>query len=179
MPFLDSTYDLITSCYAFEHFKPDEKRILLNQCHRVLKPGGKIVMLFDCDNDNLLFRWLKKDASLYKKRIIEHDSHYGLQKPSENIKLIENAGFKILDYRAANKTFFQHLPVFGWMEPYGEISKLAAWASKIAFCIRRYRLPNLAYQAFVTVLDDIVEKFLPLDYGRILLVVAEKEKLDW
>ncbi len=174
MPFPDTAYDLVTSCYAFEHFRPDEKQLLLNQFYRVLKPGGKLVLLFDCDNDNPLFRWVKRFPKLYKKGFVENDRHYGLQFPSENIKLIENAGFKILDYHAANKTHIQHLPVYGWIEPYGEKSRLAARASNLACYARKYRFTNLGYQVFVTLFDDLIEKFLPLDWARLSLIVAEK-----
>ncbi len=182
MPFPDTTYDLVTSCYAIEHFRHEEKQRLLNRFYRVLKPGGKLILLFDCDNDNPLFRWVKRYPELYRKGFVENDHHYGLQMPSDNLKLIENSGFKILDYHAANKTHIQHLPVFGWIESYGEKSKLAAIASKLACYARKYRVTNLGYQAFVTIFDDLIEKFLPLDWARVLLVVAEKEKkekLDW
>ncbi len=175
MPFPDTTYDLVTSCYAFEHFRPDEKRLLLKQFYRVLKPGGKINLLFDCDNVNPLFRWAKRYPELYKKRFVELDHHYGLQMPSENINLIEDSGFRILGYHAANKTILQHLPVFSWLEPYGEGSKLAALASKFALYAGKYRITNFGYQAFVTVFDDFIEKLLPLDWARLLLIVAVKE----
>ncbi len=175
MPFPDSSYDLITSCYAFEHFKPCDKKVLIEEFGRVVKPGGKVVMLFDCDNDNLLFRWIKKNPQLYKERFIELDHHYGLQKASENLRLFEDGGFKILKYRAFNKTVFQHLSVFGWIEPYGSFSKLAGLTCKIALYLGQHRTTSLAYQAFVTLLDDVVEKFLPLDHARLLLVVAERK----
>jgi ubiquinone/menaquinone biosynthesis C-methylase UbiE len=175
MPFPDATYDLVTSCYAFEHFSSDKKQLLLEQFYHVLKPKGKIILLFDCDNDNPLFQWVKKYPELYKKCFVELDHHCGLQKPSENIKLIENAGFKILEYRASNKTPVQHLPVYQWMESYGKVSKLVVFASKLAFYIGKYRITNLGWQAFVTIFDDIVEKIFPLDWARLLLIVAEKD----
>lgn len=174
MPFPEAAYDVVTCCFGFEHFKPDVKYLLLNQFYRVLKPGGKIILLFDCDSNNPLFRWVKRNPELYKENFVERPDHYGLQMPSENMKLIENSGFKIIECHADCKTPFQDAAFFGWLKPYGEVSKLAALASYLVLYADKYRPTRYCYEAFVTFFDDIIEKFLPLDWARLLLVVAQK-----
>lgn len=174
LPFPDKTFDLITGSYNFEHFLPDEKQVLLGQMNRVLKPGGKIILLFDCDNNNPLFRWFKKDRELYQKCFIEHDHHYGLQLPSINLGLIEKAGFSIIEYKALNKTPLQYLPVYGWMTPYGTKSKLVSFVSNLASFVGKKKVLWVPYYALINWFDAIIERLLPLDYARVLLVIAQK-----
>jgi SAM-dependent methyltransferase len=173
-PFADGTFDLITSSYTFEHFRPDEKEVLLRQMHRLLKPGGKIVLIFDCDNNNPLFRWFKKDEALYKECFIEHDHHYGLQMASMNLRMIQDAQFCALKTRAINKTVLQYLPVFGWMAPYGKRLKGPAWVSGLAAEVARRKFLWMPYNMMINWLDLLVEKFLPLDHARVLVVTAQK-----
>lgn len=174
MPFLDNSYDVITSSFCFEHLTLHEKRLLLSHFQRVLTPGGKIILLFDCDNSNPFFKWLKKYPDLYKQCFIEIDHHYGLQFASVNLSLFKEAGFKILNYRVFNKTPIQHLPVYTWVGPYSKVTKCATLISKTALYMGKFKYLNLGYQILVTLFDDVVEKFLPLNWGRLLLVILEK-----
>jgi len=111
LPFPDETFDSIVSSYLFEHIVEVDKIPLLREWRRVLKPGGRIILQFDCDNNNPLFRWLKKTPELYRQQIVEHDHHYGLLLASRNLDLIKEAGFSVIKYRALNKTPLQNLAV--------------------------------------------------------------------
>ncbi|MEB3341406.1 methyltransferase domain-containing protein [Okeania sp.] len=46
MPFVDESYDLVWSLESGEHMPNKQK--FLQECHRVLKPGGKIIMATWC-----------------------------------------------------------------------------------------------------------------------------------
>jgi SAM-dependent methyltransferase len=176
LPFPDDTFDLVTSSFAFEHFLPAEKPALLSQIYRVLKPGGRIIFLFDCDNHNALFRWLKKEETWYQEGIVENDHHYGLQWASVNLGLIEQSGFVLLEHRGLNKTPVQYLPVYGWIKKYQSKSKLIFIATRVAAQIARYKVLWVPYHTLVNWLDLACEPFFPLDYARVLLVVAEKTR---
>lgn len=174
LPFADGTFGSITSGYLFEHFVPSDKMLLLREMHRVLKPGGRVVLRFDCDNNNPLFRWLKKYPELYRQQIVEHDHHYGLQLPSENLSLIKEAGFSVVKYKAISKTPLQDLAVYGCLGPYAHKSMMVVFAHRLASLLNKSKLFWAPYSALISWFDSIVEKFLPLDYARKLLVVAEK-----
>lgn len=174
LPFPDETFDKVINSYIFEHISNKGKRILLTQINRVLKYKGLIIFIFDCDNNNPLFRYFKKDTALYKKCFIERNYHYGLEMASENIRLISQAGFSILEYRALNKTPLQYLPVYDWMEPYKNKSRILSFVNSMAKWARKSKLFWVPYYTALSWFDTAIEKLFPLNYARILLVVAQK-----
>lgn len=174
MPFPDNTFDVITSAYNFEHFPPETKDSLLAQIYRVLKPGGKLIFLFDCDNNNAMFRYFKSNKELYQQCIIETDKHYGLELASRNLERFSKTGFSIVEYFGLNKTICQYLPVFGWLTPYGSRSVMVRHLTKISSIISKYRPLWMGYTAFVSWLDMLMSKIMPLNNSRVLLVVANK-----
>lgn len=44
IPFKDNLIDKIYSSHLLEHFSPNAGRLLLNECYRCIKPGGKITV---------------------------------------------------------------------------------------------------------------------------------------
>lgn len=44
LPFADSSFDKLISIDGFEHFTWNQKRMLIAESHRVLKPGGKLIV---------------------------------------------------------------------------------------------------------------------------------------
>lgn len=45
LPFSSNSIDSIYSTHMFEHFYPDELKLLLSECLRVLKPGGGVRLI--------------------------------------------------------------------------------------------------------------------------------------
>jgi SAM-dependent methyltransferase len=44
LPFKDASFDIVTSIELIEHISPEETKILLKECLRVLKPKGKLII---------------------------------------------------------------------------------------------------------------------------------------
>jgi ubiquinone/menaquinone biosynthesis C-methylase UbiE len=42
---VDATCDAVTSIFMFHELPPEVRRIVFDECARVLKPGGRFVML--------------------------------------------------------------------------------------------------------------------------------------
>lgn len=45
LPFGDRTFDAVVSSLAFHHMPPLTKRFMLTEIHRVLKPGGRLLLM--------------------------------------------------------------------------------------------------------------------------------------
>ena len=176
MPFANDTFNLIVSSYNFEHFHPSEKSILLSEIFRILKPDGRLIFLFDCDNNNFLFRYFKRDSILYKQNIIDKDKHCGLELASKNIERFCFSGFTVEEAIGLNKTALQNLAVYSWLEPYSSKSIVVKYVCNFALFISKYKILWVGYNLFLNWFDRIIEKALPLDHSRILLIVAKKPR---
>jgi tocopherol O-methyltransferase len=68
MPFADNSFDLVWSLESGEHM-PDKVKFL-QECHRVLKPGGKLIMVTWChrptDNSPLTAEEQKQLQEIYR-----------------------------------------------------------------------------------------------------------------
>jgi hypothetical protein len=77
-------------------------------------------------------------------------------------------------YRASNKTPLVHLPMLQWMMAYRGKSRWLDMTLTLASGVSQSGLLNQTYTAAVTLMDDLVEPFLPLDQARYLLAVCRK-----
>ena len=174
VPYPDKTFDYIVSKFFFEHVSLDKKPTLLAEFSRLLKPRGRLVMLFDCDCTNPLWRWAKQYPDLFQTAFVENDGHYGLILPSQTLALLVQSGFRVLGYHAANKTSLVHLPMLIWLQKYRGKSRTLDLILPVAKAISQRRLLNFVYTFGVTLWDDLIEAWLPLDRARYLLVACEK-----
>ena len=174
IPFQDDSVNAIVSRFFFEHVPFEDKHGLLSECRRVLKPGGWLITLQDCECNNSLWRWAKRDPVLFQKLFIENDGHYGLIYASENLKLFEQAGFEVIAYQGMNKTPWVSLSMLEWMQPYRHKSPFGALL-RLAPPVNRSRYLNAAYTLSMTLWDDLVEKWLPLDHSRYLLAACRRK----
>jgi SAM-dependent methyltransferase len=173
LPFADETFDAAASAYFYEHLEADSKERLLPELRRVLKPGGRVVFLFDVLSGNPLFRFYRKDPVKFRECFIEHDHHYGLEPSTVNVARFERHGFRVRAAHLANKTPIQQLAVYTWSASYGTAATRAL--SRFAEVVSRRSALNKGYFAGVTLFDDLVEPLLPKDWARIMRVALERE----
>lgn len=171
LPLASETFDAVVSAYFWEHIEPSARPQLLSEVARVLKPGGRVVFLFDVLSNNPLYRIFRRDASKFREDFVENDRHYGLEPATKNLQRFANAGFEVLAMHLANKSLVQHLPVYSWGRNYGRAARAAA---AVARTISSSAVASKAYTASVTLFDDMIERFLPKDWARIMLVALEK-----
>lgn len=174
LPFPDASFDYVTGKCILEHIPREKKPALLQEIRRVMKPGARLIMLFDVESTNPLWLWARREPALFQKAFIENDGHYGLIPPREALRLFESHGLRLLDFHAPNKTPLVHLPMLMWLRAYRGRSRLVDLAVRLAEAVVRRRLLNMSYTFAVTLWDDLVERFIDLDRARYLLVACEK-----
>jgi SAM-dependent methyltransferase len=171
IPLPDSSVDAVVSSYFWEHIPPAVKPKILKECQRILRPAGKLVFLYDVETENPLIRRYKhRNRPLYEKLFIEGDSHLGYQRPDENLAIFDGAGFRLIDHRGMEKTWFQSPSAYIKLAQFGtERVHLLALAARLGQ--QPFFYP---YTAFMRLIDTLICRWLPAGWARIDLVVYEK-----
>lgn len=168
----DNSVDAVVSSYFWEHIPPAIKPEILKECQRILKPGGKLVFLYDVETENPLIRQFKKrDLQLYKKLFIDGDGHVGYQTPDDNVKLYKQAGFQVLRHQGLEKTWFQSPSAYDKLARFGTPTRsLLGWAAGLGS--QPFFYP---YTAFMRLLDTVLCPWLPRSWSRISMTVCQKQ----
>ncbi len=171
MPLPDASVDAVISSFLFEHLTVDQKRTLLSETHRVLRPGGSIVFFFDVATDNaVISRFRRADPERYQALFLDGDGHLGYETVDANLEHFTTAGFRIV-----REDYHETTPVLGnsvwqklaqWPGISGRIAKLAA-----AMTNGPGRLPYLVGLAAI---DSTVGRLMPRRHARCMTIVAEK-----
>lgn len=163
----DGSVDAVVSSYFWEHIPPNLKPGILQECWRILKPGGKLVFLYDVETDNPLIRRYKaRNPDLYKRLFIEGDGHLGYQWPAENRAHFEAAGFRILEQRGMEKTFLQSPSAYTKLAEFVGGKKFK-WLGNIGGSRGFY-----VWTGLMRIVDTWVGPWLPTTWARIERVVA-------
>jgi SAM-dependent methyltransferase len=167
----DNSVDAVISSYFWEHIPPEIKPGILKECQRILKPGGKLVFLYDVETENpLIQHFRKRDIHLYKKVFIDGDGHLGYQTPDDNVRLYAHAGFDVLKHQGLEKTWFQSPSAYDKLARFDTAGKsIFAWAAGLG------RQPFFyPYTAFLRLIDTFLCPWFPDSWSRISMVVCQK-----
>ncbi len=171
--FSSGSFDAIVSSFFWEHVTPADKDQLLEKFRRWLRPRGKIILMCDVASNNPLFKWARKEPQFFREGFIEHDGHYGLETAPAAMERFLKHGFSLQWWHAMNRSPLQHLPVFGWLTPYGRKHAWAGTLASLGSWMGAHKIPNRLYTAGIQLFDDSLGRLLPLDWARILLAVLE------
>jgi SAM-dependent methyltransferase len=173
--FPSASFDGIAASCFWEHLTVDQKACLLAKMLRWLRPGGKVILLFDTASQNPLFQWFRTKPELFQECFVEHDGHVGLQTVRENCVQMESFGLRLLRGLGLNRTV-QHAPVYVWMAPYGRASTAARWLSGVGRAANSRLVLSRAFTAGVHLWDLTVGRVFPMEWSRLFLGVWER---DW
>lgn len=163
--------DAVVSSFVWEHIPPDAKTDLLRECRRVLRPGGILIFLYDVENRNPLFRWMKKrNEALFLEQFIRKDGHYGYQTAEGNDRLFLAGGFRIVKEEYFERTFLQSPSVYGKLREWGGT---AGWIGSIGSSLQKAPL-YYAYAGLIRIVDSTVGRLLPKEWGRFAIAVCER-----
>ncbi len=172
IPIADSSVDAVVSSYFWEHIPPQSKSRILGECRRILKPGGKLVFLFDVETQNpLISRFRKKDPALYEREFLELDGHVGYETPAKNVEQFERAGFEVVECNGLEKTFLQSPSTYQKLASYGGAGgRLLARVHGLI--TGRLFYP---YTLLVRATDALFGPWLPAAWARVNLVVCSSK----
>jgi SAM-dependent methyltransferase len=171
LPLADNSVDAVVSSYFWEHIAPEVKPRILKELQRILRPGGKLVFLYDVETKNpLIERYKLRDPALYRRLFIEGDGHLGYQTPAENLAAFVSSGFRVVERRGMEKTWLQS------PSTYGKLSLFGTAAGRLLARAARLGQPPYFYPftALLRMVDTVAGKLLPHDWARIDLVVLAK-----
>jgi len=167
----DGSLDAVISSYFWEHIPPASKPILLDDIRRVLKPGGRIVFLYDVATANPLISWLRRTGpELYQAHFIDADGHLGYQTVDDNDALFTAHGFEILRSHPMERSPLQSHSVYFKMRYWPGTARLLGRGLDF---LGRPPFTYL-YIALLRVIDETVGRALPRNWGRIAITVAVK-----
>lgn len=171
MPIRDASVDAVISSCLFEHLSPSGKSELLRECHRVLRPNGKVVFFYDIQTENpVIRRYRDRRPDLYQSLFLDGDGHIGYTGIEENRKHFIDSGFRIV-----REVFHERTPVLAnsaWQ-------KLAMWPGHFGRLGRAGRsmtsgLGRLPSLAAISVVDASAGRLFPRRYARGMTTTAIK-----
>lgn len=173
IPLPNASVDGIVSSFFWEHISMEEKKKMLAEFSRVLKPNGKIVFLYDVETQNSLINRLKMaDLSKYDLLFKQGDGHIGYNFPDEAERLFNEHGFQLTKHHGMEKTWLQSPSVYHKMSKFqGKIGL----AGKVLYRIFSNRYAILINIIIVRIIDETIGRLLPNEKGRIILSVAVKK----
>lgn len=171
IPLPDKSVDAVVSSYFWEHIPPSVKPNILRECQRILRPGGKVIFLYDVETENpLIRRYKRNNRPLYNKLFIEGDGHLGYQRPAENLAIFEEAGFRVIEHQGMEKTWLQSPSAYTKLVQFGNSrNRLLAWASRLGQ--QPFFYP---YTLLMRLTDALIGPWLPVDWARVDMVVCTK-----
>jgi SAM-dependent methyltransferase len=177
LPFADESFDMVVGMDLFGHIPPQQKDACLKEIHRVLKPGGRVVLAVECDGDNLLARWAKSFPEYYQRKFIEEDGHVGLEKAGAFLLRLQNCGFTSNHVRGVEQNgYLSHWEFAKRFE--GDYEKeepsVRREVRRAQFLIR-HRILGALNNLGLGILENLTRPFLPLDHSNALLVSSRKK----
>lgn len=174
LPLPDASVDGIISSYFWEHIPPDTKSLMLKEFWRVLKPGGKLVFLYDVQTENRLVDKLKKfDRELYKKLFLDGDGHFGYETPEKNRQEFIETGFKVVKHFGMERTWIQSNSVY---EKIRSLKGVVGLVGRIGYSATKLKVVNYVYIFFVRIIDETIGRLYSISKSRIILSVLVKRK---
>ena len=174
LPFQDGVLDGIISSYFWEHILPTDKEKMLKEFRRVLKPGGKVVMLYDVETDNTLIGKLKHtDIKKYEALFLDGDFHIGYETMKENRQKFESNSFTILKHFGMERTWMQSNSVYvklstctGGYGVFARIMKSLTSSGPLAYL----------HMLCIRVIDETLGRLWPVRRSRIAISVLERSE---
>lgn len=173
LPLADDSVDAVISSFFWEHIDPGTKPVILSECRRVLRPGGKLVFLYDIETNNPAIRGLKKsNMATYRSLFLDGDGHVGYESREANLSTFEAAGFRVIHDAGLEATPLQSPSVYEKLKRSG-VSPNFMHRMSASLGTGPWQYP---YLALLRALDVTIGRIAPPDWARIALTVSVVDK---
>lgn len=172
LPLRDCSIDGIISSYFWEHIPPTIKDQMMLEFQRVLKPGGKIIFLYDLETDNGFINILKKgNIALYNRLFLEKDGHLGYETPKINKERFQSYGFEVLEHFGMERTWIQSLSVY---EKYRHLTGWPRLIGQLCYSFSKLKITTFAHIFLVRIIDETIGRLFSINKSRIIISVLQK-----
>ena len=176
IPLPDNSIDGVISSYFWEHMPAPVKDSILTDLSRILRPGGKLVFLYDIETENgLISKARSAGRDQYVRDFIDHDGHLGYETADQNDRRFQEHGFKVLRQIGMERTWLQSASAYSKL---AKFPGLASTVGKIGQRLSSGRLGYLANVFSVRTVDVTLGRLWPINNSRILMTVAQLDKTD-
>lgn len=170
VPLPDASVDAVISSFVWEHIPPAEKPGVLAELARVLRPGGKLVFMYDIESGHPLYRRMQRvDPALFQEVLIDREGHLGWEGVAANRTGFAAAGLRVLEHRGREKLLIgpaMYDKVRQWP---GGLRRLARLGIRF-----RFGIPFQIHNATMRVLDETLGRLVPERWARIAVTVCER-----
>jgi SAM-dependent methyltransferase len=170
IPLPDASLDAAISSFFWEHIRPEDKPRLLAELARVLRPGGKLIFMYDVESGHPLYRRMQRiDPALFREVLIDREGHLGWEGAAANQAAFAAAGLRVLEHRGREKLLIGPAMYDKVREWPGGLRRLAGLGIRF-----RYGIPFQLHNAAMRVLDETVGRLVPEGWARIAVTVCER-----
>ena len=99
MPFPAGTFDALFNCYLFCLLSPGDIQRTISEFHRVLRPGGKLLMVNDGEGSRVF-------NVIYGSLGYAVPSYWGRRVAAQVPRFLEDGGFRIRQHEVVSQTFY-------------------------------------------------------------------------
>lgn len=172
IPLRPNSLDGVISSYFWEHIDGASKDRILQSLYRCLRPGGRLVFLYDIETRNGLIRKARDaDSEFYKSSFLDRDGHIGYESVEQNDRHFASNGFRVLKHIGMERTWLQSPSVYTKLSDFPGVSGVVG---KIGSALSRGRIRNLLNLSIVRFTDTVIGKLWPVECSRIMMTVAER-----
>ncbi|MFC1737116.1 methyltransferase domain-containing protein [Candidatus Hydrogenedentota bacterium] len=93
MPFPEDRFDYVVGADLFGHISVENKDVVISEFRRILRPGGRLILVIECVGESPLWRFAKGRPDLWHTHFVLQDGHFGLETTQDALSRFENAGF--------------------------------------------------------------------------------------
>jgi len=177
LPFRANSFDAVASSFMLEHLPMRETQSVLDEIHKILRPGGVLICLCDLECDHPVQASLRRFyPEVYQQAFIEVPRHWGLRREDTWVELLEHPGFEITQWRLMSRFPLLDLAPFIYLasatkapEYLRRVGRLARWVNSLG------RAANV-WDLVVVASDDLCRLLLPRSWAYRLLFVARKRR---
>lgn len=174
VPLPSRSVDAVISACFWEHLKHEEKLRVLAECRRVLRPGGKVVFLYDVQTGHpWIARLAASHPELYRTAFLEKDGHVGYATIEENRAIMQQEGFEVLAEYGIETTLLSASALEKIREWPGASGVVARIGSRLAHGPLFH-----VFNASLRAVDDTIGRIVPVRWSRMVIHVLQLQDIS-